>query len=206
MRLSRTRNRALLIAEIPHLRRYARSLARDPDAAADLVQSCLERALKRFDLWHPKRRLRPWLFTILHNLYVDTVRHRASAAAQRPVAEVVNLASQAAGQEQAVTAQRVLDQIDRLPPEQRDVVLLVGVNELTYAEAAEVLGIPPGTLMSRLHRGRARLREALGMVASAAAPPGSLIIWNSRHSRICAFRMSASSTRTISATCELAIS
>ncbi len=173
MRLFRTQNRDLLIAEIPHLRRYARSLARDPDAADDLVQSCLERALKRFQLWQPERRLRPWLFTILHNLYVDSLRHRTSAAAQQPVAEVVNLASQAANQEQAVTAQRVLHQIDRLPPEQRDVVLLVGVNELTYAEAAEVLGIPAGTLMSRLHRARARLREALGMVESAVAPPAS---------------------------------
>ncbi len=157
------RDRAALIAEIPHLRRFARSLARDPDAADDLVQSCLERALSRFHLWRPERRLRPWLFTMLRNLYVDTVRHRSAAQArEQRSAEVVPLA-QRAGQEDSVTARRALDAIDRLPGEQRDAVLMVCVNDLTYAEAAEVLGIPRGTLMSRLHRGRLRLRNDLGL-------------------------------------------
>ena len=161
------RDRAALIAEIPHLRRFARSLARDPDAADDLVQSCLERALSRFHLWRPERRLRPWLFTMLRNLHVDTVRHRSAAQArEQHSAEVVPL-TQRAGQEDSVTARRVLDAIDRLPAEQRDAVLMVCVNDLTYGEAAEVLGVPPGTLMSRLHRARTKLREQLGLAEDA---------------------------------------
>ncbi len=164
------RDRAALIAEIPHLRRFARSLARDPDAADDLVQSCLERALSRFHLWRPERRLRPWLFTMLRNLHVDTVRHRSAVQArEQRSAEVVPL-TQRAGQEDSVTARRVLDAIDRLPAEQRDAVLMVCVNDLTYGEAAQVLDIPQGTLMSRLHRGRARLRESLGLAERRPGP------------------------------------
>ncbi|WP_422368319.1 sigma-70 family RNA polymerase sigma factor [Pelagibius sp.] len=163
------RNRSLLIAEIPHLRRYARSLARDPDVADDLVQGCLERALSRFHLWQPERRLRPWLFTMLHNLHVDSLRHRASAAAGALREQTASRPSQHASQEHHLTARRVLAQIDRLPPEQRDAVLLVGVNELSYGEAAAILGIPPGTLMSRLHRGRAKLREHLEMTEGTPA-------------------------------------
>ena len=163
MSLPLVRNRAALVAEIPHLRRYARSLARDPDAADELVQSCLERALKRFHLWQPERRLRPWLFTILHNLFVDGLRRRASAAAPRSLTEAADLPAQGANQEQSLAARRVLEEVDLLPADQREVILLVAVNELTYAEAAEVLQIPTGTLMSRLHRGRSKLRERLGM-------------------------------------------
>ncbi len=164
------RNRTLLVAEIPHLRRYARSLTRDPHAADDLVQGCLERALNRFHLWQPHRRLRPWLFTIMHNLFIDTQRHRANRSPALPLDELHVPPSQAAGQEHHLAARAVLEQIDQLPPDQREAVLLVGVNELSYAEAAEVLGVPPGTLMSRLHRGRAKLRERLGM-----AEPGPAI-------------------------------
>lgn len=162
-------NRSLLIAEIPHLRRYARSLTRNADDADDLVQGCLERALGRFHLWQPTRRLRPWLFAILRNLYIDTQRHRSNRAPALPLDELRRPPSQGAGQEDRLAAQAVLAQIDLLPEEQRDAVLLVGVNELSYAEAAQVLGIPPGTLMSRLHRGRARLREQLGMAARRPA-------------------------------------
>ncbi|MGD1879295.1 MAG: sigma-70 family RNA polymerase sigma factor [Kiloniellaceae bacterium] len=162
------RNRSLLIAEIPHLRRYARSLTRDADAADDLVQGCLERALGRFHLWQPTRRLRPWLFTIMHNLFIDTRRLRVNRTPALPLDEMHRPPSQAAGQEHHLAAQAVLRQIDLLPTEQRDAVLLVGVNELTYAEAAKVLGIPEGTLMSRLHRGRTKLREQLGMAGKRA--------------------------------------
>lgn len=162
------KNRAALVAEIPHLRRYARSLARDADAADELVQSCLERALKRFHLWQPERRLRPWLFAILHNLFVDGTRRRASAADPKPLTEAIDLPVQNASQEQSLAARRVLEHVDLLPVEQRDVILLVAVKELTYAEAAEVLEIPPGTLMSRLHRARSRLREELGMEPDGA--------------------------------------
>ncbi len=163
------RNRTLLIAEIPHLRRYALSLTRDSHAADDLVQGCLERALSRFHLWQTSRRLRPWLFTIMHNLFIDTQRHRSARNPALSLDDLHTPPAQGASQEHHLTARAVLEQIDHLPAEQREAVLLVGVNELSYAEAARVLGIPQGTLMSRLHRGRAKLREQLGMAASGPA-------------------------------------
>jgi RNA polymerase sigma-70 factor (ECF subfamily) len=158
-----------LIAEIPHLRRYARALTRDPDLADDLVQTCLERSLSRFHMWKPSRRLRPWLFTIMHNLHVDMVRHRARRGLSVALDELADPPAEPAGQEASVNVRAVLDEIDNLPLEQRDVLILVGVDELSYAEAADVLSIPLGTLMSRLHRGRTRLREKLGMAASGPA-------------------------------------
>lgn len=167
-------NRSLLIDEIPHLRRYARSLTRDADAADDLVQGCLERALGRFHLWQPKRRLRPWLFAIMHNLFIDTRRLRANRSPALPLDELLSPPSQAAGQEHHLNAQAVLRQVDLLPPEQRDAVLLIAINDLSYAEAAAVLGIPEGTLMSRLHRGRTKLREQLGMVERAPLRPSPI--------------------------------
>ena len=165
------RDRSLLIAEIPHLRRYALSLTRDADTADDLVQGCLERALGRFHLWQPRRRLRPWLFAIMHNLFIDTRRLRVNRNPALSLDALATPPAADAGQQHHLAAQAVLRQIDLLPTEQREAVLLVGVNELSYAEAAGVLGIPEGTLMSRLHRGRAKLREQLGMTEARSATP-----------------------------------
>ena len=159
-------DRSALTAEIPHLRRYARALLRDSAAAEDLVQSCMERALSRFHLWERDRRLRPWLFAIMHNLYVSSVRIRSAAPVLTPLTEM-NAPHTAACQEALIDAQRVLTAVYSLPGEQREAVLLVAIEELSYKEAAEVLGIPVGTLMSRLHRGRERLREVLGMAKPA---------------------------------------
>ncbi|MCR8546757.1 sigma-70 family RNA polymerase sigma factor [Salipiger sp. P9] len=161
------RDRSLLIAEIPHLRRYARALCRDPDTADDLVQRCLERALKKFHLWQTDRRLRPWLFTIMYNLHVDMIRETRFSGKTVGLGEVPEL-SQPARQEDHVNLTRVLAAIDALPREQRDVLVLVGVRELSYADAAKVLSIPLGTLMSRLNRGRERLRQTLGMEKKTA--------------------------------------
>lgn len=156
-----SRKESQLIAEIPHLRRYARALVRDADAADDLVQACLERALGRWHLWTPGRKLRSWLFAILHNLHVDTVRHRAARGPHLPLADVVEPPSGGPAPDDGLALRSLLAAIDRLPDDQRDVLILVGVNELSYGEAAKVLGIPQGTLMSRLHRARTRLREIL---------------------------------------------
>jgi len=160
-----TRDLSILITEIPHLRRFAYALTGERDLAEDLVQSCLERAVARFHQWQPDRRLRPWLFAILHNLHVDARRrpHRGV-----PLDEVPDLPARDASPEERISAHEALEAIDRLPEDQRDVLILVGLNELSYAEAASVLGIPPGTLMSRLHRARARLREMLGRTKSPA--------------------------------------
>ncbi len=156
-------DRSLLIEEIPHLRRYAWALTRDFEAADDLVQSCLERALRRFSLWQRNRRLRPWLFAIMRNLYIDSLSYQSKRNFCVPLTEFNEPASQNANQEDHINRQEILAEIDRLPEKHKEVVILVGLDELSYAQAAEVLSIPVGTLMSRLHRGRARLREKLEM-------------------------------------------
>lgn len=163
------RKDAMVIAEIPHLRRYARALMRDPDKADDLVQNCLERALGRFHLWKSDRALRPWLFAIMHNLHIDMIRHQSIRRGEVSLDDVGELPSQAANQEGLLAAKAVLEEIDRLPQDHKDVLILVGIDELTYSEAAKVLSIPTGTLMSRLHRARAKLRENLGMAGRKPA-------------------------------------
>lgn len=151
--------RLLLTREIPHLRRYARVLTRNSDSAEDLVQNCLERGLSRFHLWQQDRRLRPWLFTIMHNLFVNQVRSRASRPVLVSLEGMATQLSTAADQETRTEAREVLAALESLSEDQRSAVVLVAVEGLSYEEAAEVLGIRPGTLMSRLHRGRERLRE-----------------------------------------------
>jgi RNA polymerase sigma-70 factor (ECF subfamily) len=147
---------------IPRLRRYARALAGERYAADDLVQDTLERALNKFHLWRPGSDLRAWLFALMHNVFVNQLRARG-ARPEEPLDEQFDVAAAAAGDRLAV---RDLDAaLARLPVEQREVVLLVGLEELSYAEAARALGIPIGTVMSRLFRGRERLRALL-----AAAP------------------------------------
>lgn len=161
--------RSRLIAEIPHLRRYARVLTRDAEAADELVQNCLERALSRLHLWQQHRRLRPWLFTIMHNLHVNTVRYAASRPRAVPLEDVARLPRVEAEQDNRLEVRAVLAALDQLPEDQRAALLLVALEGLSYKEAASVLGVPTGTLMSRLHRGRERLREALSMTERRTA-------------------------------------
>jgi len=156
------RRRDQMIAEIPHLRRYAKVLLRGEQGADDLVQACLERALRKFHLWQSERRLRSWLFSIMHNIHIDmtrTLTHSRPPLALEDVAEP----AQAGNQEDRAEVSAILAAVDRLPAELRDVLVLVAINELSYAEAAEALAIPLGTLMSRLNRARERLRLTLGM-------------------------------------------
>jgi RNA polymerase sigma factor (sigma-70 family) len=150
---------------IPALRRYARSLARNRANADDLVQDCLERAVRR---WSQRRdgEVRAWLFTILHNLAVDQFRRSAVRGSHVAIDEVneENL-GEVAVQEQKLMYRDVLNKLARLPEEQRAVLLLVAVEDLSYADAARVLNIPVGTVMSRLSRARERLqRELAGTV------------------------------------------
>ena len=158
----------LIVAEIPSLRRYAWALTGDASLADDLVQDCLERAWGRFHLWRRSGSLRAWLFTIMHNTHANTVRKEKA----RPV--LVPLAGGDAGavrpaQEDAPILRNLAEALAQLPLEQRTVVLLVGLEELSYAEAAKVLGIPVGTVMSRLARGRERLRRLTGGAEPAEA-------------------------------------
>ncbi len=155
---------------IPRLRRYARALAGERHAADDLVQDTLERALNKFHLWRPGSDLRAWLFAIMHNVFVNQLRARG-ARPEEPLDESFDVAAAAAGDRLEV---RDLDAaLARLPVEQREVVLLVGLEELSYAEAARALGIPIGTVMSRLFRGRERLRALL---AGAPSQPNLKVV------------------------------
>ncbi len=152
---------------IPALRRYARALMRDRASADDLVQDCLERAVSR---WYQRRDgdLRAWLFTILHNLAVNQFRKSASRGRHVPIDETnEDSFGEAASQEQKLMYQDVLAKLARLPEDQREVLLLVAVEDLSYAEAAKVLGIPVGTVMSRLSRARDRLQQE---IEGTAAP------------------------------------
>jgi RNA polymerase sigma-70 factor (ECF subfamily) len=150
-------DRARLIEEqIPALRRYAFALVRDHDAADDLVQDCLERALSRWYLRRAEGDLRAWLFTILRNLYINAYRARKRRGIGTEIEEAQS--SIAPEQESGLQARDVLAAIDQLSEEQKSLLLLVGVEDLSYEQAARVLAIPIGTVMSRLSRARQRLR------------------------------------------------
>ena len=153
--------------QIPRLRRYARALTGDRDAADDLVQDTLERALRRVFLFRPGGDPRAWLFSIMHNLFVNGVR---SPAAKRQVttAEAYEPVAHDASHE-GLIARDIERALASLPSEQREVVLLVGLEELSYGAAAQVIGAPLGTVMSRLARGRERLRTLLDANGSTAS-------------------------------------
>lgn len=154
-----------ITACIPRLRRYARALTGDHALADDLVQDTLERAWGRFHLWRRGSDLRAWLFTIMHNLYINQTRTRHSerglgageGAPELPVP---------ATQEDWLEIRDLEAALGRLPAEQREVLLLVGLEQMSYQEAAKVLSIPPGTVMSRLSRGRERLRALMNGAVS----------------------------------------
>jgi RNA polymerase sigma-70 factor, ECF subfamily len=161
----------LLQSEIPRLRRYARALTRDAARADDLVQSCLVRAIAKEHLWQQGTDLRAWLFTILHNQNVNEVRRAARegiAVAVEDVAPVLTLAPNAGPALQLRDLERAMGM---LPEEQRQVILLVGLEGLRYEEVAAVLGIPIGTVRSRLSRGREMLRKLMDMREGAPETP-----------------------------------
>jgi RNA polymerase sigma-70 factor, ECF subfamily len=150
----------LITQQIPRLRRYARALTGDRSAADDLVQDTLERALSRFHLWRRGSDLRAWLFTIMHNIYVNQVRARVRQ--HQEAMEEAAAESLQAHEPDWVEIRAIGDALARLPDEQRSVLLLVGLEQFTYDEAARILDIPVGTVMSRLSRGRERLRVLIG--------------------------------------------
>lgn len=151
-------------ASIPALRRYAIALVRDIDRADDLVQDCLERAVARRGTWRRDGPVQAWLFRILLNLWRDELRRRPRRAHLVPVDELATEPGQPAGQESHLALREVHDAMGRLPDDQRAVLLLVALEGLSYDDAARALGIPRGTLMSRLARARGALRSMTGRV------------------------------------------
>ncbi len=159
-----------LEVHIASLRRYARALVRQPSDADDLVQETLARALSRADKFVAGTNLRAWLFTIMHNLYVNQVRSRASRPREVPIDDVVEARlGEPAGQEAWVELGEMMRVLDALPEEQRQVLLLVALEGMKYEEAAKVLEVPVGTVMSRLSRAReaVRVRMAGGVAPMA---------------------------------------
>ncbi|MGE5539465.1 MAG: sigma-70 family RNA polymerase sigma factor [Gemmatimonas sp.] len=149
---------ATLTEQIPYLRRYARGLTHNVADADDLVQSCLLRALTNMHRFEKNTNLRAWLLTILHNIFIDTVRKRRRA---RETFEAAGIASdglsQSANQFHRVQVTELEQAVAQLPPEQRSTLLLVALEDLTYEEAARVTGVPVGTVRSRLSRARQML-------------------------------------------------
>src|SRR5437762_7771239 len=152
----------LLEAEIPRLRRYARALTRDVSRADDLVQRCLARAVAKQHLWQRGTDLRAWLFTILHNQHVNDVRRGIREGATIELAEGPQLTVQS----NAIASLELRDletALGKLAPEQRQVILLVGLEGMAYDEVAAVLKVLVGTVRSRLSGGRDLVRRLMGI-------------------------------------------
>ena len=157
-----------MILFLPRLRRFARALSGSGPDADDLVQATCERALRSLDQWTPGTRLDSWMFRIMRNHHIDE-RRKSRSIAEEPIEERFDLASEDG---RDVTASRlhlaaVSQRIAALPEEQRSVLILVCVEDLGYREAADILGIPIGTVMSRLARARQVLIRAEAMPAAA---------------------------------------
>jgi len=154
-----------LIALLPNLRRYALSLCRNGDTADDLVQTTVERAFVARDRHDPATRLDAWLFRILRNAFIDMTRRTKTRGVSVDIADMPEAATVDGA---AVTEARLMlnaaeAAIEALPVDQREVMLLICIEEMTYAEAASVLGIPVGTVMSRLARARIAVANRLGI-------------------------------------------
>jgi RNA polymerase sigma-70 factor (ECF subfamily) len=161
-----------LQAQIPRLRRYARALTGSRAAADDLTQDTLERAWAKRALWRAQSgvedgNLRGWLFAVMHNVFVNAIKRTHATDSLDGLARPEPAAEDASA-ETGVRLRELQTALAQLSDEQREVVLLVGLEQLSYAEAAQVLSVPIGTVMSRLSRGRERLRQTLDAGAATA--------------------------------------
>ncbi|EJN06101.1 sigma-70 family RNA polymerase sigma factor [Phyllobacterium sp. YR531] len=167
--MSNQKTRFDVIGQLGSLRRYARSLARNEQDAEDLVHDALVRAYEKQASFRPSGNLRTWLFSVLHNTFIDGFRSRQAEA--RRIAQAAEIAEtvQQPSQEHAVRLEQIRQIFDTLPEEQRSALHLVAIEGLSYEEAAGILGIPIGTLMSRISRARASMRASEGEESSRAA-------------------------------------
>lgn len=149
---------ASLTACIPRLRRYARALLGDRACADDLVQDTMERGWHKLASWRRGGDMRAWLFSIMHNLHVDQQRQPKSATVALSDELPAPVGTPGPSGSERLEIRDMQAALQMLPAEQREVLLLVALEEMSYEEVAAVLNIPPGTVMSRLSRARERLR------------------------------------------------
>lgn len=150
-----------ITSHVAALRRYALVLVGDSAEADDLVQECLSRVLAHMRGWRPVRDLRAYLFTTLHNVFVDASRRQKARRGDVPLDAAIATLSLPATQLKRLEFRDLMTALGKLPTQQREVVLLIGLEGMSYIEAARVLGVPIGTVMSRLSRGREALRELM---------------------------------------------
>jgi RNA polymerase sigma-70 factor, ECF subfamily len=151
-----------LIAQIPHLRRFARALSGDAALADDLVQDCVERALLKQHLYDASRPLKAWLYAILRNIHISQWRRSAQLGVMKPLDDMEEFeGSVEPAQDQNMSVALIGDALDLLPAQQREVLVMISLEELSYKEAAEIIGVPIGTIMSRLSRARSTMHNLL---------------------------------------------
>lgn len=155
---------------MPALRRYARGLLREAEAADDLVHDAVVKAIEKNHLWKRGTNLKAWLFTILHNLFINQYRRKAVRPPQLPLEDHEYRLANDGNQTDHMALRQLEEALHRLTYEQREVIVLVSIQGLTYEEAAEIIDIPLGTVRSRLSRGREALRQALEGKPAAAGP------------------------------------
>lgn len=153
--------REALLAELPRLRRYARMLVGNAAQADDLVQDCLLRAIANLERWRAGTNMRAWLFTIMRNVRFNDLRRARRSPFLDAGAEIMDSIPVAADQESRLRVQDVDKAFATLGPDQREVFLLIAVEGLDYEEAAQILGVPVGTVKSRLSRARNDLRARI---------------------------------------------
>lgn len=160
----------LLEEQIPRLRRYARALTRNAPVADDLIQDCLMRAIVKQHLWQPGTDLRAWLFTILHNLHVNYVRQSSREGVSVEVEQVAPFLPVEPNAMPSLDLRDLRAALNKLPIEQREAILLVGLEGMDYESTAKVLNVPIGTVRSRLSRGRGELRKLMGFADQPDQP------------------------------------
>ncbi|MGV8933049.1 MAG: RNA polymerase sigma factor [Gallionellaceae bacterium] len=150
---------AIVTEQIPRLRRYARALTGDRTQADDLVQDTLERAWSKLHMWRRDSDMRAWMFSIMHNTFINHIRKKqpVTVSMDEDALDVPTRATQ----EDTLHIRDLDSAIAKLPHEYREVILLIGLEQMSYEEVAKVLAIPMGTVMSRLSRGRERLRNIM---------------------------------------------
>jgi RNA polymerase sigma-70 factor (ECF subfamily) len=167
-----------LIAHLPALRRYAMALTGNAAGADDLVQDCIERALRQYEDLRDRQRIAGWLRSILHNLYIDELRRRRSRGVEEDIANLIDDGALSVPAGDPGSYRDFVAAMNTISVEHRQILLLVGLEGLNYREISEELKIPLGTVMSRLARARERLRAALE--GAGSMPPNVAVLTQHR--------------------------